>query len=39
MSAWKTAWRGMGWWRWLCLALVVLWIVVFAVRVVGGIGT
>ena len=23
-DAWKVAWRGMGWWRWLCLALVVI---------------
>lgn len=23
-EAWKTAWRGMGPWRWLCIALVVV---------------
>ena len=23
-DAWKVAWRGMGWWRWLCLALVIV---------------
>ncbi len=23
-DAWRAAWRGMGGWRWLCLALIVL---------------
>ncbi|MFN2288948.1 MAG: hypothetical protein ABR578_11510 [Chromatocurvus sp.] len=29
---WRRAWFGMGLWRWLCLALIAVWIATFVVR-------
>lgn len=38
MRIWKAAWRGMGWWRWLCLGILVVWLAVFSARLVLDIG-
>jgi hypothetical protein len=32
MNVWRAAWRGMGVWRWIGLALIGLWLVTFVVR-------
>lgn len=32
MKPWRAAWQGMGRWRWLCLALIGVWVVTFVVR-------
>lgn len=29
MSPWRRAWKGMGWWGWLSLVLVLIWLATF----------
>ena len=36
MSPWRRGWQGMGWWRWLSLALILLWLATFLMRYSSG---
>lgn len=36
MSPWRHAWRGMGRWRWLCAALLVVWAGILGLRLLNG---